>query len=290
MITRRLHSWQAHLKRLSPYLILGEGVWWHSTISGYEIHDGKEAPEFQNQGPQLLHFRHTGFKDLEQKKEVAWQNILDQNIPLPKLQLRIYNDIGDFIGYRLFHSDDTTDPEPMEIDEPLDTHEEETNSDENALNAENNTNEETIAVEIDDTQEHTSEDPSTSETTTPLELSDKENAIPTQTLYKMKLANNLYRALGNSVTEFELDASHYSIKLKRKKPSQEAITQYKQLLATMQSHLIDRTKLKQALKTYENNYFLKQQALPDEQTHRVYNQLLNNTCFISKLLDSWHKL
>ena len=119
MITRRLHSWQAHLKRLSPYLILGEGVWWHSTITGYEFHDGKEAPEFQNQGPQLLHFRHTGFKDLEQKKEVAWQNILDQNIPLPKPQLRIYNDIGDFIGYRLFHSDDTTDPEPMEIDEPL---------------------------------------------------------------------------------------------------------------------------------------------------------------------------
>ena len=73
MITRRLHSWQAHLKRLSPYLILGEGVWWHSTITGYEFHDSKEAPEFQNQGPQLLHFRHTGFKDLEQKKEVAWQ-------------------------------------------------------------------------------------------------------------------------------------------------------------------------------------------------------------------------
>ena len=137
----------------------------------------------------------------------------------------------------------------------------------------------------------TSEDPSTSETTTPLELSDKENAIPTQTLYKTKLANNLYRALGNSVPELELDASHYSIKLKRKKPSQEAITQYKQLLATMQSHLIDRrTKLKQALKTYENNYFLKQQALPDEQTHREYNQLLKNTRLISKLFDSWHKL
>ena len=82
---------------------------------------------------------------------------------------------------------------------------------------------------------HTSEDPSTSEATTPLELSDKENAIPTQTLYKTKLANNLYRALGNSVPELdELDASCYSIKLKRKKPSQEAITQYKQLLATMQ--------------------------------------------------------
>ena len=53
------------------------------------------------------------------RRKLHGKNILGQNIPLPTPQLRIYNDIGDFIGYRLFHSDDTTDPEPMEIDEPL---------------------------------------------------------------------------------------------------------------------------------------------------------------------------
>ena len=92
-------------------------------------------------------------------KEVAWQHIIDHNIPLPASQLRLYNDNGDFTGYRVFHSDDATDPEPKEtttatpmgIDEQLN---EEIHSDNDV---ENDTHDQTIAVEIDDVQEHTRE-------------------------------------------------------------------------------------------------------------------------------------
>ena len=66
-ITTRMASWQAHLKRVSRYLVCGEGIWWHKTDTGYEFHDGPNSPDFQVQGPDLLHFRHTTLQDLEDK-------------------------------------------------------------------------------------------------------------------------------------------------------------------------------------------------------------------------------
>ena len=56
-LTGRMSSWQENLKRISPFLRRGEGVWWKSTEEGYEFHDGREEPDFRPEGPELLHFR-----------------------------------------------------------------------------------------------------------------------------------------------------------------------------------------------------------------------------------------
>ena len=63
-----ISSWQAHLQRLSRYLVCGEGIWWHSVDKAYEFYGGNHSPDFHVQGPDLLHFRHTTLKELEEKK------------------------------------------------------------------------------------------------------------------------------------------------------------------------------------------------------------------------------
>ena len=47
--------YQAHLETISDFLLCGKGVWWHVNDNGKKIvfHDGKEWPEFQEQGPPL---------------------------------------------------------------------------------------------------------------------------------------------------------------------------------------------------------------------------------------------
>ncbi len=58
-IEGRSSSWQAHLGRISAYLLCGEGVWWEKVGSGYRFFDGDDDPGFRQQGPPLLHFRST---------------------------------------------------------------------------------------------------------------------------------------------------------------------------------------------------------------------------------------
>ena len=53
------HDYQAHLKRISDYLLIGEGIWWHQeTDTGYLVfHDGDAEPEFPEEGPALRDFQ-----------------------------------------------------------------------------------------------------------------------------------------------------------------------------------------------------------------------------------------
>ena len=43
--------WQAHLKRVSPFLVYGINVWWHSSADNYVFHDGTNDPEYHPEGP-----------------------------------------------------------------------------------------------------------------------------------------------------------------------------------------------------------------------------------------------
>ena len=38
-ISSRMKSWQ-HLQRISPYLVMGKGIWWAKTANGYLFYDG----------------------------------------------------------------------------------------------------------------------------------------------------------------------------------------------------------------------------------------------------------
>ncbi len=58
-ITERSSSWQAHLERISAFLLCGEGVWWEKVSLGYRFFDGDDDADFRQQGPPLLHFRST---------------------------------------------------------------------------------------------------------------------------------------------------------------------------------------------------------------------------------------
>ena len=52
-----VYAWQAHLKRISHYLIEGKGAWWHTTESGDVcFDDGGNDLESVHKGPCLLHF------------------------------------------------------------------------------------------------------------------------------------------------------------------------------------------------------------------------------------------
>ena len=51
-----LKSWQQYLRRISPFLVSGEGMWWRSIPGGYTFHDGDTDEDSHNEGPQLLHY------------------------------------------------------------------------------------------------------------------------------------------------------------------------------------------------------------------------------------------
>ena len=63
-VQTRMHSWQAHLKRISNFLSRGEGVWWTQTDSEYHFLDGEQHPDSHQQGPPLLYFQNTSQKQL----------------------------------------------------------------------------------------------------------------------------------------------------------------------------------------------------------------------------------
>ena len=47
-IATRRHSWQVHLRRISPYLSKGEGVWWTQSSTAYHFKMAKSIPTFIN--------------------------------------------------------------------------------------------------------------------------------------------------------------------------------------------------------------------------------------------------
>lgn len=60
----RNHSWQAHLERISPFLVHGKGVWWLETADDYRFLDGTTDPEYHQEGPPLLHYRLSTLQDV----------------------------------------------------------------------------------------------------------------------------------------------------------------------------------------------------------------------------------
>ena len=50
-------AWQAHLERISDFVLCGEGVWWTKDENGGTFHDSPGEPEHRPEGPALHHFR-----------------------------------------------------------------------------------------------------------------------------------------------------------------------------------------------------------------------------------------
>ena len=100
----RSHSWQAHLQRISSYLVLEE-LWWKITPDGFAFYDGDTDPDFRPEGPTLRHFRSCTFQDVQDKCKSNWQLILDSKVDLPTNILRIFDEDGNLVSLKLSQND-----------------------------------------------------------------------------------------------------------------------------------------------------------------------------------------
>ena len=98
----RLHSWQAHLERISLFLLEGEGVWWKEFNGIYYFMDGDDDPNYHSHGPTLLHFRTASLNDVVTRQKNSWKQILDQFIPLPTQKVYTYDTDGNPTATRVF--------------------------------------------------------------------------------------------------------------------------------------------------------------------------------------------
>ena len=87
--------YQAHLERISDFLLPGHGVWWRQTLDGIEFLDGDAENDFNAEGPGLMHFRSSSTSDVDYHLYQQWQKCIDESIPLPALEIRQYDSNGD---------------------------------------------------------------------------------------------------------------------------------------------------------------------------------------------------
>ena len=67
LIEKHIRSWQAHLERISDFLLPGKGSWWLEQENGnVEFFDGERAVSTHQQGPLLHHFRSSSFSAEEE--------------------------------------------------------------------------------------------------------------------------------------------------------------------------------------------------------------------------------
>ncbi|CAB4030908.1 Hypothetical predicted protein, partial [Paramuricea clavata] len=56
-IEKHIRSWQAHLERVSDFLLTGKGSWWMDHKNGdIECYDGEKPPDNHAEGPSLHQF------------------------------------------------------------------------------------------------------------------------------------------------------------------------------------------------------------------------------------------
>ena len=84
-------SWQAHLERISDFLLAGKDVWWTSNKDGdVEFFDSKQSKiDCRAEGPKLHHFRSSNFKEEESFLTECWSICLEKEVSLPLYVLRV---------------------------------------------------------------------------------------------------------------------------------------------------------------------------------------------------------
>ena len=89
--------YQAHLERISDFLLCGRGVWWHADEESQEIifHDSKEQPEFREEGPPIHHFRSSSFQSEKEYLKEKWVECLTRaDFHLPIRKVKVYDPDG----------------------------------------------------------------------------------------------------------------------------------------------------------------------------------------------------
>ena len=113
MLTEKhIRSWQAHLERISDFLLAGEGIWWLKKESGdIEFLDGEMAVSHHPKGPLLHHFRSSNFSAEEEYLKKCWQECLVNGVALPLNVIRIEDELGQMKLVRQLPKDSTPNEE-----------------------------------------------------------------------------------------------------------------------------------------------------------------------------------
>ena len=104
-IQTRTQSWQAHMQRISPFLVCGENVWWTQTEdkSSYKFFDSDHDEEYRPAGLSLLHFGAHTIPNVFKRQSESWAAILpDDSIMLPAPFIRLYDQDGNLSTTRSY--------------------------------------------------------------------------------------------------------------------------------------------------------------------------------------------
>ena len=85
---------QAHLERISDFLLPGPGVWWQYTQDGIEFFDGHDTPSVHPEGPDVHHIRSTSLFDIDMYLHNKWDECCCSQVPLPANHIRQYQSDG----------------------------------------------------------------------------------------------------------------------------------------------------------------------------------------------------
>lgn len=92
-------SWQAHLERISSFLVYGPGLWWDKVPNGYKFFDGDEDDSFRQPGPPLLHFRSASLNEMQVSRKALWERLLREDVTLPAKSIKMFDQHGNMRGW-----------------------------------------------------------------------------------------------------------------------------------------------------------------------------------------------
>ena len=108
-------SWQLHLRRISPFLISGEGVWWRYVSGGFQFLDGDADRETQDGNDfTLLHFRKHSVVDVDERRGKCWKRIIDERLVIPATDVKVFDD-GELCTGRIEYRDGTAKFVPFAV-------------------------------------------------------------------------------------------------------------------------------------------------------------------------------
>ena len=319
-IHHRQSKWQIHLYRISPYIVLGRGVWWSYTSEGFEFFDGDTTTP-QSSRPPLLHFRHDSIDTVNERREKSWKQIIKERIPIPAEKITLYDSNGRALGHIVYSEDDTTefqslgistttavDPQSTQtvtqsshtdpltqsshtLTDPQSSH---TLTDPLTQSSHTLTDPQSSHTRTDPQSSHTLTDPLTqsSHTLTDPQSSDFDS-VPftviavypensTTNGFKTTLASSIFKVLGDDCRVREFDDLRFS--LKNQQSSLDKVKRYETLIAEIGSKLLsERTRLDQEVGSFEHAYFSTHGRLPDHKSDR-YKKLLSNRNHIKTLV------
>ena len=95
------YEYQAHIERISDFLLPGKDVWWHfdNDIDTIIFDDGSAEPDERLEGPRLNHFRSWTLASERTYLKNCWQKCLDSSVSLPISRVKTYDTNGEPTGF-----------------------------------------------------------------------------------------------------------------------------------------------------------------------------------------------